>query len=185
MEDKLKKALPEKRYNHSVGVANEAVRLAKMYGADEEKAYVAGILHDCAKGYTIERQIELCDELNVDLDEAARMCPPVIHGFLGVEIAKKEYGISDDEILNAIKYHTVGKAGMTTLEKIIYIADMTEENRDFDGVDELREAVDKSLDEAILKSIAMQFELQSKRKNIIHPNIVYMWNDLISKKGEL
>jgi predicted HD superfamily hydrolase involved in NAD metabolism len=181
MKDKLKKALPEKRYRHSLGVAKEAVRLAKIYGADEEKAYIAGLLHDCAKGYTIEKQTELCDELKVDLDEASRMCPPVIHGFLGVEIAKSEYGITDDEILNAIKYHTVGKAGMTLLEKIIYIADMTEENRDFDGVDELRATVDKNLDETILKSITQQFKLQSERRSVIHPNIVYMWNDLIFK----
>jgi predicted HD superfamily hydrolase involved in NAD metabolism len=98
-----------------------------------------------------------------------------------VEIAKSEYGITDDEILNAIKYHTVGKAGMTLLEKIIYIADMTEENRDFDGVDELRATVDKDLDETILKSITQQFKLQSERRSVIHPNIVYMWNDLIFK----
>ncbi|MCI5605016.1 MAG: bis(5'-nucleosyl)-tetraphosphatase (symmetrical) YqeK [Clostridia bacterium] len=182
MKEKLKKSLSEKRYKHSLGVADEAVRLAKMYGADTEKAYIAGLLHDCAKGYSAERQIELCNELNVHLDEDTIMCPPVVHGFLGVAIAESEYGIADDEILNAIKYHTVGKANMTLLEKIIYIADMTEVNRDFDGVDKLRKAVNKDLDKALLISIEQQFELQAKRRSVIHPNIIYMWNDLILNK---
>ena len=181
MEEKLKEILSEKRFRHSLGVAKEAKRLAKLYGADEEKAYTAGLLHDCAKGYSIEEQIKLCDKLNVKLDESLRICPPVIHGFLGAEVAKKEYGISDDEILQSIKYHTVGRAGMSLLEKIIYIADMTEENRDFDGVDELRDAVNKDLNEALLISIEQQFKLQFKRRSTLHPNMIDMWNDLVLK----
>lgn len=187
MEDEIKKRLkdnlPEKRYIHSLGVADEAKRLAALYGANEEKAYLAGLLHDCAKGILNDKQIEECDRRGVEIDEWIRKCPQVAHGFLGVEIAKTEYGISDSEILNAIKYHTVGRYGMTLLDKIIYIADMTEINRDFEGVDELRKAVDKDLDEAILISIAKQFGLQEKRRGVIHPNIVYMWNDLISKRS--
>lgn len=183
IKKKLKDSLPKKRYRHSLGVADEAKRLAKLYGANENKAYLAGLLHDCAKGISTDRQLEECDNRGVELDEWTRKCPPVVHGFLGVEIAKTEYGISDNEILNAIKYHTVGGAGMTVLDKIIYIADMTETNRDFDGVDELRKAVNKDLDEAILISIGQQFGLQEKRRGIIHPNIVYMWNDLIFKRS--
>lgn len=183
IKNKLQKTLPEKRYIHSLGVAKEAKRLAAIYGADEEKAYLAGLLHDCAKGILTDKQIEECDRRGVEIDEWIRMCPPVAHGFLGVDIAKTEYGISDNEILSAIKYHTVGRYGMTLLDKIIYIADMTEENRGFEGVDKLREAVDKDLDETILMSIAQQFGLQEKRRELIHPNIVYMWNDLISKRS--
>lgn len=179
--DRLKKTLPEKRYIHSLGVAEEAKRLAALYGADAEKAYTAGLLHDCAKGYTIERQIELCGELDVNLDAETLQCPAVIHGFLGRAIAKTEYGISDKEILDAIEYHTVGRAGMSVLEKIIYIADMTEVNRDFPGVDELRKTVGENLDEAIIKSIDQQLRLQSERRGTIHPNIIYLWNDLIKK----
>ncbi len=182
--ERLKNTLPEKRYRHSLGVADEAVRLSKIYGADTEKAYVAGLLHDCAKGFSHEKQAELCEELGVQLDEATRMCPPVIHGFLGVEIAKRDYGISDEEILNAIKYHTVGNAGMSLLEKIIYIADMTEVNRDFDGVDTLRAAADKDIDEAIILSIINQLKLQSDKRGVIHPNMICMWNDLVYNKSK-
>lgn len=182
MKEKLKKVLDEKRYKHSIGVAEEAKRLAELYGADSEKAYIAGLLHDCAKGYSIEEQIELCGKTGILLDSATLDCPPVIHGFLGAELAKTEYRITDTDILNAIKYHTVGNAGMTLLEKIIYISDMTEINRDFDGVRELREAVDKDLDEAVLISIKQQLVLQTERQRTIHPNMIYMWNDLILNK---
>lgn len=183
IKNKLKNSLSEQRYIHSLGVADEAKRLAKLYGVDEEKAYLAGLLHDCAKGIATDKQIEECSKRGVELDEWTRKCPQVAHGFLGVEIAKTEYGISDNEILNAVKYHTVGGDDMNTLDKIIYIADMTERNRDFEGVDVLRKAVDKDLDEAILISVSQQFELQGKRRGVIHPNIVYMWNDLISKRS--
>lgn len=179
IKKKLKDSIPEKRYIHSLGVADEAKRLAALYGVNEDKAYLAGLLHDCAKGIPTDKQIETCDSLGVELDEWTRKCPPVVHGFLGAEIAKTDYGISDSEILNAIKYHTVGGSGMTMLDKLIYIADMTEINRDFNGVDELREAVNRSVDEAVIISIKQQLRLNVGRHTVIHPNIICLWNDLI------
>lgn len=184
MKKKLKASLSEKRYRHSLGVAKAAKELAAKYGCDEEKAYIAGLLHDCAKGYSIEEQIALCKKLGVSLDNHTLNCPPVIHGFLGAKIAEKEYGISDTEILDAIRYHTVGRAEMTLLDKIIYIADMTEENRDFEDVEELRKTADKGLDEAILLSVEKQFKLQAKRRGTIHPNMIYMWNDILMERNE-
>ncbi|MCH5210388.1 MAG: bis(5'-nucleosyl)-tetraphosphatase (symmetrical) YqeK [Oscillospiraceae bacterium] len=180
IKEKLKKNLDEKRFIHSVGVADEARRIACLYGVDENKAYLAGLLHDCAKGIKTDKQIETCDALGVEIDEWTRKCPPVAHGFLGAEIAKTEYGITDDEILNAIKYHTVGNAEMTLLQKIIYIADMTEVNRNFEGVDLLREALGRSVDEAIMLSIEQQLRLNMGRKTVIHPNIICLWNDILS-----
>lgn len=179
IKERLKQTLPEKRYIHSLGVADEAKRLAEKYGADADKAYFAGLLHDCAKGIPTDKQIEECDKRGVQIDEWTRKCPPVVHGFLGVDIAKKEYGITDEDVLNAIKYHTVGAAGMTLLEKIIYIADMTEVNRDFPGVDVLRKKVNESIDEAIKESIKRQLEFNMNKKTIIHPNIINLWNDLL------
>lgn len=184
LKKKLSDNLYEQRYIHSLGVADEAKRLAVLYGADEEKAYLAGLLHDCAKGYSIDEQIKACKEKGISLDSITLKCAPVIHGFLGAELAESEYGITDTEILNAIKYHSVGSEKMTLLEKIIYIADMTEVNRDFDGVNKLREAVNTDLDEAILLSIEEQLARFSKTRKTIHPNIVYMWNDIVSNKNE-
>ncbi len=181
IKEKLKKTLSEKRYIHSLGVADEAKRLAKIYGADETKAYIAGLLHDCAK--ETDEPIKRCRDLGVELDDIMKLNKGLIHGPLGAEIARLDFEIDDGEIMGAIRWHTVGKAGMTLLEKIIYIADMTERNRGFDGVGELRKTVDGDLDEAILLSISQTLALQEKRRSNIHPNIVYMWNDLIIKRS--
>lgn len=179
IKERLKKELPEKRYIHSLGVADEAKRLAIKYGADAEKAYLAGLLHDCAKGIPTSGQAAECDKRGVKIDEWTRKCPPVIHGFLGEEIAKTEYGIKDVEVLSAIRYHTVGAANMTLLEKIIYIADMTEVNRDFPGVDVLREKVNESIDGAIKESIKQQLEFNMNKNVTIHPNMICLWNSIV------
>ena len=181
IKEKLKQTLPEKRYIHSLGVADEAKRLAEKYGADSGKAYLAGLLHDCAKGIPTSKQAAECDRRGVEIDEWTRKCPPVIHGFLGAEIAKTEYGITDEAVLNAIKYHTVGAADMTLLEKIIYIADMTEVNRDFPGVDVLREKVNESIDGAIKESIKQQLAFNMNKNGVIHPNMIILWNNIIQK----
>ncbi len=179
IKEKLKKELPERRYIHSLGVADEAKRLAEKYGADADKAYLAGLLHDCAKGIATSEQAAECDKRGVVIDEWTRKCPPVIHGFLGAEIAKTEYGIADEAVLSAIKYHTVGAADMTLLEKIIYIADMTEANRDFPGVEVLRKLVNESIDSAIKESIKQQLEFNMNKNVTIHPNMICLWNSII------
>lgn len=177
IKETLKKSLSQRRYTHSLGVADEGKRLAKLYGADGDKAYLAGLLHDCAKEK--KNQAALCDELGVEIDDMMRQNTGLIHGPLGAEVARLDFGIEDEEILGAIRWHTVGKAGMTLLEKIIYIADLTELNRDFDDVDEFRRAVNADIDEAILISIRKQLAKFVRNKQTIHPNTVHMWNDLI------
>lgn len=184
MKAELEKILPPKRFLHSIGVAEEAVKLAKLYGADLDKAYTAGLMHDCAKGYTIDEQIRLCGESGVSLDEATKKCPAVIHAPLGAEIAKQKYGITDGEILDAIRYHTVGAAGMTTLMKIIYIADMIEPSRDFDGVEKIRALSRQSLDEAMLAALEQSIEFNLKKKKIIHPDTLTAWNYMICERSK-
>ncbi len=179
IKEKLKKTLKKKRYIHTLGVADEARRLAAIYGEDTDKAYLAGLLHDCAKGYSTDEQKELAKKYGVELDRDLLNSPPVIHGFLGVEIARRDYGVKDEAVLNAVRYHTVGRAGMTMLEKIVYIADLTEKNRSFEGVRELRKTVDKDIDRTLILCLKQQFAVQGKRENTIHPNMVYMWNDLL------
>lgn len=177
IKETLKSSLSQRRYIHCLGVADEGKRLAKIYGADEDMAYLAGLLHDCAK--EMKNQASLCDELNVEIDDIMRQNTGIIHGPLGAEIAKRNFGIDNEEILGAIRWHTVGKANMTLLEKIIYIADFTEVNRNFDGVDKLRKAAGKDLNKAILISAQKQISKFAENKQSIHPNTVYMWNDLI------
>ena len=132
MQEKLQSALSVKRYIHTMGVSEEAVKLAEIYGTptDCEKAKVAGLLHDCAKDYPQTLRERFCKEYKIKTDEIMEKQPDLIHPFLGAEVAKREYQIQDEEILNAIRYHTTGRANMTLLEKIIFIADYIEPHRE-------------------------------------------------------
>ncbi|MEE3467283.1 MAG: nicotinate (nicotinamide) nucleotide adenylyltransferase [Eubacterium sp.] len=129
----LRATLRPKRYRHTMGVADTAEILGNLYnGADAtlaERARLAGLLHDCAKYYTNEEQIALCDTYGIALTQTERENPSLIHGKLGAYLAEQRYGVSDEEIQNAIRFHTVGRPEMTTLEKIIYIADYIEPGR--------------------------------------------------------
>ena len=179
MKDKLRSALKESRYQHSMGVCSEAVKMAERYGVNTDKAYLAGLLHDCAKGFDNEKQLELCKKCGLELDEVTLACPAVIHAPLGAEVAKREYGIDDEEILDAIRYHTVARAKMTDLDKIIYIADMIEPMRSFDGVEELREAAYKDLDTAFIMALRQSMEFNLKKQNVIHPATLEAWNYIL------
>lgn len=175
-EKQIKTVLDEKRYRHSVSVANEAVRIARKYGADEEKAYTAGILHDCAKCIPIDEQIDMCRKFGIELDEITLACPAIIHAPLGAKLAEFEYGVTDVEILEAIRWHTTAKRNMSMLEKIIYIADLTEPLRDFDGVCKLRETVMTDLEKTFVSAIGQSILYNTLRNNMIHPDTLFAWN---------
>ena len=184
MKAKLEASLKPGRYRHSLGVCDESVKLAKIYGVDEENAYLAGLLHDCAKGFSKKQQIQMCRKLNIELDDITLSCPAVIHAPLGAEIARLEYGIDNEAVLEAIRCHTVGKAGMSKLDKIVYIADMIEPMRDFDGVEELRELAYKDLDKAMLAALKDSIDFNLKKQSVIHPKTIEAWNDLLINKEE-
>lgn len=184
IKNRLSESLSEKRFKHSMGVCGEAVRMAKLFGADTEKAYLAGLLHDCAKCMTDSEQAEFCKKHKIELDDETKLCPPVIHAPLGAVMAETEYGIKDDEILNAIRYHTVARKNMTMLEKIVYVADMTEPGRDFPGVEILRELSEKNIDEAFYKAVEQSLIHNLRCGNIIHPGTLEAWNDIIMKRGK-
>lgn len=138
---KLKESLGHlsKRYIHSVSVATYAMALAANYKLDIEKAYIAGLLHDNAKNIDGNKQIEICIENNIKMSEIELENPHLLHAKVGAYLAKKEYGICDDEIENAIRLHTMGAANMTQLEEIIYVSDYIEPLRSHsNNLDELR-----------------------------------------------
>lgn len=182
MKEKLRKVLKESRYLHSLGVSETAVKMAKLYGVDEEKAYLAGLLHDCAKCFDSETQTAMCKQYGIELDEITLACPAVIHAPLGAAVAKAEYGIEDEEILSAIRLHTTGGAKMTRLDKIIYIADMVEPTRAYNGVDELREIAFKDLDEAMFKALQSTLRFNIQKGTAIHPDTLSAWNSLLLHK---
>ena len=126
----MEKTLEPKRYEHTLGVAYTAASLAMVHEADVEKALIAGMLHDCAKCMPFHKQIAVCEKHNVSLSEVERTeNSPLLHAKAGSTLARIEYGITDNDILNAISYHTTGRPDMSTLEKIIYIADYIEPGR--------------------------------------------------------
>ena len=126
IKQELEVILSPKRYEHSVGVMEKAIELAKIYGEDEEKAAYAALTHDIAKEMTVEELINYTIENNITLSEDDKMCTSVLHGIIGADIAKKKYNFTA-EMCNAIYYHTTGRANMTMLEKIVYVADKCEE----------------------------------------------------------
>lgn len=178
---KLKIALTEKRFNHSLGVMQSAVELARHYGADVHKTAVAALLHDCAKNYATSEMFELCERYNVELDETSKASPGLIHGFLGAVIADKYYGVSDPEIYDAIYYHTIGKPDMSLLTKIIYIADGIEPGRTYEGVERIREMVFDDIDRALILQIDYTIHSVINRGGLLHTNTIDTRNFYLRK----
>ncbi len=139
-----------KRFAHILGVARAAMALADRYGEPVEQAYVAGLLHDCAKELPLSTMQQLVDEAGIRVDRELYRNGALLHGVAGAVMATDRYGVTDPDILEAIRVHTTGKLSMSQLDKIIFLADYIEETRDFPGVDELRRLAFQDLDRAVL-----------------------------------
>lgn len=149
---KMEKTLDVKRYEHTLGVAYTASSLAMCNGTDFEKAFAAGLLHDCAKCMSNEKKLEICNKHNIEISEIERKNLCLLHAKVGSYIARKQFHIVDRDILNAILYHTTGRPGMSQLEKIIYIADYIEPGRKHaPNLPQVRKLAFQDLDEALLK----------------------------------
>ncbi len=129
LQKKVKKELDTNRFQHTLGVMFTASSLAMCYGADLEKAQVAGLLHDCAKCIPNDKKIRMCKERGVEISKVEMSSPFLLHSRLGAILAQEKYGVEDQEILSAIRWHTTGRPNMTTLEKIIFTADYIEPMR--------------------------------------------------------
>jgi nicotinate-nucleotide adenylyltransferase len=170
MQDKLQSSLSMKRYIHTMGVVEEAIKLSNIYGVDQDKAKIAALLHDCAKDYPDDMKRRLCKEFHVEIDDIMKSQIDLVHSFLGAKVAKREYNVSDYEILEAIRYHTTGKASMSMLEKIVFIADYIEPNRkEFDGLKEIRILAYTNIDLAVKKALEYTIAYTEQRGRILHP----------------
>lgn len=158
-----------KRIPHVMGVEEEAVKLAQRWGADPELARRAGILHDCTKYYELPEQLDICEEYGVRLDALEQKAVKLLHSKTGACIARGVFG-QPDAVYDAIFWHTTGKADMTTLEKVLYIADYMEPNRDFGGVERLRHLAYTDLDKAMLLGVEMTIQEMQQRQVPIHTN---------------
>lgn len=170
-----------KRIAHVKGTEEEAVRLAQRWGADEEKARRGAILHDCTKYWDMEKQLRTCEKYGIVLDDLERQGVKLLHAKTGACVARDVYGV-DDDVYEAIFWHTTGKEDMTLLEKILYIADYMEPNRDFPGVERLRELAYQDLDQAVLLGNEMSIQEMEERGLPVHPNTVRSRDWLRSKQ---
>lgn len=178
----LKKSLKAKRFEHSVNVMNESVRLAALYGENEERAAFAGLLHDCAREIKGSEALELCRKFGIDIDEVSYTQPELLHGPLGSILAKKDFGMDDEAVLKAIRYHTTGRPGMTLIEKIVFLADYTEPARDFPDVQEIRRKADKNIDDAILAAMNSTINFVLKKNRLLHMETINARNHLLNQR---
>ena len=161
--DTIKSKLSEKRFKHCENVAKVATSLAEIYGADKDKAYLAGYAHDVAKEMTLEQMNELT--LHLELDDHIRSSKALLHALAGACYLKKTFNISED-VFNACFYHTMGRENMTALEKVIFMADYIEPSRDFDGIEEIRQLAYEDIDAAIVKAIdsTLKYLIETNKK---------------------
>lgn len=172
---RIQEMVPEKRYQHMLGVEAASIELAKNNGVDPEKAGLAGLLHDYAKKLSDQDFLDLIDKYHLD-PSLKNWGNNVWHGMVGIYKIKEDLGLQDEEILRAIEIHTVGSDNMTTLDKIIYVADYIEENRDFPGVDQAREIAKKSLDQAVAFETSRTVAHLANKGIPIYPQTIETYN---------
>lgn len=180
MKQELEKRLKPSRFRHSLGVAETAVKLAKRFGADEEQARVAGLLHDCAREFRNEDMVKEAEKRGIAIGEVERSMPLLLHADIGAVRVRELYGVEDAAISQAIARHTVGGPAMTVLDKIIWYADMIEPGRDFPGVDELRElGGTASLDAMMLAGLSHSIVFVVEKGHLIYPATVLARNEIL------
>lgn len=175
----IQEKLRPERFAHSLNVAEEARRLAQAYGADPEKAYTAGILHDIMKNSPAREQLSVMERAGVALTADERANPKLWHAMAGEAYVRMELHVRDEEILRAIRYHTTARAGMSVLEKVLYIADFISADRDYDGVEEMRNAARVSLEAAMLEGMRYCIVDLARSGQVIHTDSVKAYNEII------
>ncbi|ASS40245.1 bis(5'-nucleosyl)-tetraphosphatase (symmetrical) YqeK [Fusobacterium sp. oral taxon 203] len=182
LKEIVKSKMSLKRFTHTLGVVEMSEKLAKTYNADIEKCKVAALLHDICKEMDMEYIKNICkDNFMNELSEEDLENNEILHGFAGAYYVKNELGINDKEILSAIKYHTVGAENMTSVEKIVYIADAIEYGRNYPSVVKIREETFKNLDRGILMEIEHKEKYLESIGKKSHPNTDELKKEIIKE----
>lgn len=177
----LHKNLDDYRYNHSLCVADEAKRLAVKYGADEERAYLAGLLHDITKNFSSEQHLKIFSDFDIMLSDIENNAHKIWHSISGAAYVENVLKIDDKELISSIRYHTTGKSNMTLLELIIFVADFTSSDRNYPDVSEMRRLADSSLEDAAIYALTYTInDLKSKGAKI-HPDTLSALDYLLDK----
>lgn len=181
----LKENLSDSRYIHSLGTAECAKTLAEQFEQDPQKAYIAGLLHDCAKCFSKEKLKEIIDK-NLEVNPCEMLNYKTLHAPVSAFIAEKDFGVVDTEILSAIRWHTLGRIDMTTFDKIIFLADKIEPNtRDENYRNEILEILKErnGLDLALLRCYKETIKSLAKRELKICMNTIDIYNYLLDLKN--
>ena len=161
LRKQLEKELKPDRFDHTLGVAYTAANMAFYYGADPQKALIAGYLHDCAKCMSHEDQIKVCEKNGIEITDVERSNHSLLHAKVGMYLARTKYEIDDEDILSAIRWHTTGRENMSLLEKIVYIADFIEPNRrELENMEVIRKEAYEDIDKCLA--------------HILHDSVVYL-----------
>ena len=181
----LKKRLKESRYLHSLAVADEAYRLAIKYGGDAEKAYLAGLLHDITKNASQSEHLNIFDTFGIILNETERSAEKLWHAISGAAYIEYVLNIKDSELIEAVRYHTTARADLPQLAKILYLADFTSSDRDYDDVDVMRKLVDESLDKAYAYALRYTVMDLASLNRAIHRDTFEAYNETFLKGVDL
>ena len=177
----LKTRLSEYRFIHSLAVADEAKRLAEKYGADPDRAYLAGLLHDIMKDAPKAEQLEAIRKSGYVMNEVEHAEPKLWHAIAGACYIEQQGLCSDSEIISAVRYHTTGKPSMTLLEKILFVADFTSAERDYNGADIMRACADESLEITMLEGVRYSINSVLQKCGFVHVDSILMYNELSLK----
>lgn len=175
----LKEKLNEKRYFHSLCVAEEAMRLAKKYGGDTEKCYLAGLIHDITKNATDEEHLKIFETFDIMLNCTEKNAKKLWHAMSGAAYIKYVLQIDDEEIIDAVRYHTTAKADMSLTSKILYLADFTSRDRDYEDVDVIRQKVDISLESAFIYALQYSINDLVNREKAVHIDTINAYNEAV------
>ncbi|GCA65632.1 hydrolase [Mediterraneibacter butyricigenes] len=182
IQECLKKKLSEKRYEHTIGVMYTSAALAMAHHGDVQKAMKAGLLHDCGKYGSAQEQVERCRKQGITLTESEEKIPALAHAKLGAYFAREKYEVADKEILDAILYHTTGRADMSLMEKILYVADYMEPGRKMiPGLEEIRYEAFHDLDKAVALATRGSITYLEKQGRLIDPASYETWKFYKSK----
>ncbi len=177
--DCLLEGIGEERLNHTLRVVEEAKKLAVKHSVDVDKAAMTALLHDCGKFFNKKKILKRAYDFDIIISDIMKHSPELIHGPLGAKIANHKYNIEDQEMLNAIKYHTTGRKGMSTLEKLIYIADYIEASRKFIGVEEVRHLAYEDLDKSLLLALNQTIAFLVNKDRLISIDTIEARNQLM------
>lgn len=184
----LNERLSSYRLHHSLEVAKSAVYLAGKYGADTQKAYLAGLLHDVLKESDRDEIFMYAEKYGIEMTQLEKNSKKLWHGIIGAPFIENKLGVDDKDVISAVRYHTTGKAKMTLDEKILFIADFISSDRNYNGVEEMRKKAEISLECAMLEGLSFTITELVESGKSVHPDTIDAYNDIImnySEKGKI